>query len=128
MTTTSPTFTLITTPRGVTGSVSLARKIAAERNFRAPHHTASREGMAGEMAIAAGGVLYLDEPAQFSRSAVHMIANLWRMMDPACRPQIVVAIVDQKEDDHTAMDIARVVDLFDGWTVAEHHTPKANRR
>lgn len=37
--------------------------------FRAPHHSCSPESVAGEVALAAGGVLLLDEAADFRRTA-----------------------------------------------------------
>jgi DNA repair protein RadC len=38
--------------------------------FRAPHHSCSRAGIAGELRLAVGGVLYLDEAGEFRRQCV----------------------------------------------------------
>lgn len=124
MSKTLPTFTLITSPAAHRGSISKAREIAAEYggNFRAPHFTVSRNAISGEMALAAGGVLLLDQAADFSRSVVSMITNLWTNMDPACRPELIVTLSGDGTDDGTAAMLAHFVKTFEGWTVTEHYT------
>lgn len=125
-----PTFDLITAPTTISGIIRKAREIATEQggNFRAPHFTVSRAGMVGEMALAAGGVLLLDEPAEFSRTAINAVAHIWAAMDPACRPRLILTIRGNGDDATTASKLARIVDLFDGWTIAEHHVAASFRR
>lgn len=61
-----------------TQSGEAAERAAVARPWRAPHHTVSAGGLtgsgaltrAGEIALAHGGVLYLDEASQFSDDAV----------------------------------------------------------
>jgi len=38
-----------------------AREAAGDAPFRAPHHSVHDEGLVGEIALATGGVLFLDE-------------------------------------------------------------------
>lgn len=56
------------------------------RSFRAPHHTCSARGLLGggapcapgEITIATGGVLYLDEVLDFDRTALELVAQALR--------------------------------------------------
>ena len=117
-----PTFTVITTPIAASGLILKARELSAEHggNFRAPHHTVGRAAIAGEVALAAGGVLLIDEPAEFSRSVIGMIEHLWIGMVPACRPKIVLTLRASTDDKQTAAALRRVADVFDGWNVEDH--------
>ncbi len=74
------------------GATWLARRMARRRNglFRAPHHTASDIGAQGELAIAAGGTLYLDEALKFRRNTLAQLLSTWRMMPEAVRPDLVL--------------------------------------
>ena len=68
----------ITRIRSVAG---LGGRFARERPFRAPHHTISAQGLVGggshprpgEITLAHRGVLFLDELAEFSRSALEAL-------------------------------------------------------
>lgn len=74
------------------GATWLARRMARRRNkvFRAPHHTVSLTGLVAELAIAAGGTLYLDEALEFRRSALSQLFAAWRMMHEDARPDLVI--------------------------------------
>lgn len=122
--TSKPTMTLITTP----APIATARKLAAELggNFRAPHHTVSRAGLSGEMALAAGGVLLLDEPAEFTRGALSMLESLWAGMDPACRPEILLTVRATDDPKLAASTCKRLGELFEGWIVTEHVSNEHN--
>jgi hypothetical protein len=99
-------------------------------NFRAPHHTVSQTGMAGELALAAGGVLVLDDANEFSHSAISVIKNLLPMMDEAVRPVVVLTLRWPLEGCHPeyvpapvdfmSRQIERVGLMFEGWTVENH--------
>lgn len=61
----------------VRGTDAQAARALAEGTtgaFRAPHYTASPQGMREEVWLAAGGVLFLDDAANLSRAAVAAIA------------------------------------------------------
>lgn len=128
-------YMLITAGPGTDGMVARAREIAKDHggNFRAPHHTVSGAGMAGELALAAGGVLYLDEANEFSRSSISTIKNLVPMMDSKVRPLLIVGIRWQHDpfskekapEDVVERALDRTADMFQGWDVAEHFQGKS---
>ena len=82
----------------VYSAIGLADGLVCERPFRAPHHTISAAALAGasyrpgEVHLATGGVLFLDELAEFSRTAIEMIAQTLRAMPAASRPLVVAAV------------------------------------
>ncbi len=128
-----PALELITLPPGTRGATLIARDRAAEvgRNFRAPHHTVSVAGMMGEIAIAAGGVLYFDEPAELGRSVARRLQGCVAEMHPDVRPEVILAIrapdpKDPRSD--LSRDLARIGDLFAGWEIVGHQTPKPRIR
>lgn len=68
-----------------------ARNEATRRNghLRAPHHMASLIGLMGELAIAAGGVLMLDDIGEFRREGLRVLANHIASMHSTSRPCVV---------------------------------------
>ena len=122
-----PTLELITLQAGARGATTAARDRALTigRNFRAPHHTASSAAMGSEVAIAAGGVLYLDEPEEISLSAARMLYSTVRAMHPDARPVVILTI---REDcsgiphsyNTPEKRVARLARLFEGWRVGAH--------
>ncbi len=120
----TPTVEIITSPVPAAGLIYKARALAARHsgNLRAPHHTASRAAIGAEMAMAAGGVLLLDEPAEFSRAVVRMIADILVRMDPACQPRVILIIRGDEDPRATASTLARCAELFADWRVTQHHT------
>lgn len=121
-----PTLEIITCPPGHAGAVQIARErgLFLGRNFRAPHHTASAAGMMGEIAIAAGGVLYLDEPEGLSRSVAGQLRYCVAAMHPDVRPAVMLAIRAPGPEDprgDLGKDLARIGELFAGWEIAAHH-------
>lgn len=70
------------------------------RPFRAPHHTVSamamvgRQGRPGELALAHGGVLMLDDLTEFTAAVIDAIGSAIRQGQSfgyACRPVVLVA-------------------------------------
>lgn len=123
----TPALELITLPAGTRGATTLARERAHQigRNFRAPHHTASVAAIGSEVAIAAGGVLYLDEPEEISRPAAHMIYSTVKAMHPDARPVVILAI--REAGDGIPLDardqerrVERLAQLYGGWRVSVH--------
>lgn len=62
--------------------------------FRAPHHTVSVAGLLGELAMAAGGVLWLGEAESFQKAALGQMASIWAHMRPDVRPDVIFALTD----------------------------------
>lgn len=52
-----------------------AALVANRAAFRAPHHTVSKVGFMGELALAEGGVFMLDEAPEFRRACLEAIAH-----------------------------------------------------
>ncbi len=80
------------------GATILARHMGdVFRPFRAPHHTVSERGFAGELALAAGGTLYLDEAHELKTSVLSSVMATWGMMgaNPA-QPLVIASVHDEK--------------------------------
>lgn len=83
------------------GLTTYDKPLPPERPFRAPHHTVSDAGLTGvvgqnfyqtftgEVALAHGGVLMLDELVEFRRPAIERLAERLRLADIAGRPFLV---------------------------------------
>lgn len=71
-----------------------ARELAANIGgpLRAPHHTCSAIALLGELALAAGGVLYLDEVPEFRAEALSAMAHTWAKMTDGHRPTLVLGV------------------------------------
>lgn len=63
---------------------------AGNGRLRAPHCTVSGAGLLGELAIAAGGTLILDEAEAFRGADLLGMFNTWAMMHPMVRPRVVM--------------------------------------
>jgi magnesium chelatase family protein len=77
----SPSFAEAVEITNIRSIAGLGGGLAAERPFRAPHHTVSASGLVGggsrprpgEVTLAHRGVLFLDELPEFSRSALEAL-------------------------------------------------------
>ena len=77
-----------------------ARQLAVFRGdgpFRVPHHSVSQLGLLSEIALAAGGVLYLDEADEFNRSALRSGLRTIMQMDARFRPLVCISIRNETE-------------------------------
>jgi len=65
------------------GSLYEAKTLADEqgRPFRAPHHTVGACALVGEVALAAGGILYLEEVERFDAQALRVALGVVRSME-----------------------------------------------
>lgn len=98
-----PTITLINT-------IAEARAIGLGRAFRAPHFTVSERVIVEEVAMAAGGVLLLDEPTQYNRACLTAVLRVVSGMQPSVRP-VVCAIV--RTDDPETLE--EIDSRFEAW-------------
>jgi magnesium chelatase family protein len=82
----------------VYSALGLADGLVRERPFRAPHHTASAASLAGlshrpgEVHLASHGVLFLDELAEFSQTAIEVIATAIGSLPEVSKPRVVAAV------------------------------------
>lgn len=82
------------------GLTSYDKPLPPERPFRAPHHTVSDAGLTGmvgqtytgEVALAHGGVLMLDELPEFRRAGIERLAERLRLADIVGRPFVVATV------------------------------------
>lgn len=80
----------------VCGMLSKEHPMMRKRPFRSPHHSSTMQALAGggknpipgEMSLASGGVLFLDELPEFSRSAIEL------MREPLENKKIVISRVN----------------------------------
>ena len=101
-----------------------ARKVEASRKIgqlvggpiRIPHYSVSITGIIGELALAAGGTLVLQDAHEFRSSVLETMVTTWRLMYPRARPVIVFDSESARFPksigpiDHTVM--------LESWTVA----------
>ena len=52
----------------------------------------------GELAIAAGGTLWLDSAEEYRAGDLLALCNTWAMMRPECRPTIYFALTNPDEE------------------------------
>lgn len=64
--------------------------------FRAPHHSVSQAGLVGELALAAGGILFLDSVEEFRGSALLVLKNHMSMMAEGIRPLLFMTHGDEE--------------------------------
>lgn len=74
-------------PKEMPVAVLAAGAKEAVIHFRAPHHTVSIAGMAGEVALSSGGVLFLDEVHLFALVSIEYASSLVEKMHT---PPIVI--------------------------------------
>lgn len=105
-----------------------ARRLASIHGgaFRAPHHTVSVAALAEEIALSAGGVLYLDSAWEWGRQQLRCIEVVCGGMDHRVRPLILVGF--RSVDIGSGCDLKlldcclhRVADMFWGWRIMQHH-------
>lgn len=58
--------------------------------LRCPHHTVSREALIGELALAAGGVLYLTDAQLYTPGTLVRLVNVMVGMHAKARPLLVL--------------------------------------
>ena len=77
------------------GATRIAREIATAKGgpFRAPHYSSGPEALTQELALATGGVLYLDDVQEYPCSRLRALLATWRAMWPGARPILCLGLV-----------------------------------
>ena len=86
---------------------NVSRRLAQDfaMHVRSPHRTTSKLALQGELALAACGVLVLDEVNEIESCALRPLLNTWAMMSTQARPWLVVGFTsDRPEWSHTVRD------------------------
>ena len=120
-------------------SIEKARALAGVLvSFRAPHHTAPRAALVEELRLAAGGVLYLDEPGSFERGGVDTLARTIERGGPLPRAVVVntagwAGVTLPAGSRRYAERVRAVVAQLraacgEGLSAAEYHTNSAGAR
>lgn len=86
---------VIVARRGDTSPVRLAHRIGViRRPLRAPHHTVNDRGLVGEVAMAAGGTLLLDQAHLFKLNPLASAMATWKLMGGNPAQPLIVACVE----------------------------------
>lgn len=85
---------ILTNREGGNSPILFARDLHAKMGgpLRVPHHSVSEAGMLGELTLAAGGVLVLDEAREIRASVLRSLFGRWGAMHPEFRPLVVVDV------------------------------------
>lgn len=128
-------YELITAPAGAFGLVHRASQLAKAEGgpMRAPHHTVGGHGAMIELALAAGGVLFLEDPAEFSGPVLRALLTTAGHMH--CPPRILLGVrgrnatsasgarlADVQDEGTTGAMLERLASLLEGHTCVAHHT------
>ena len=124
---------LMQSPQGA-GKTIIARRLAVTVNgpFRAPHHTCSRAAVGAELALAAGGVLYLDDWQEWDYGTLQYLWDVWGRMRPGCQPMVALGWHPHSADYHRRYGKElppklvnlvwdRLRKLVDGMPKVDHH-------
>ena len=90
-----------------------ARSTAAAMScpMRSPHHSVRLNAMIEECALAACGVLLIDNASRVDKNTLHQVLRVWGMMTPAARPALFLVF----STDGIAEDTAEAI----GWAAAK---------
>jgi hypothetical protein len=91
------TTVLVQSTSGI-GITARARQLADGKRLRAPHHSCSDKALLSELALAAGGVLYLDEVLEFPARNLRVLFQTWCRMDAEVQPLLVLGIQFRRPD------------------------------
>lgn len=98
---------------GWSAALEEARKLAEEKGgpFRAPHHTVGTEALLSEVALAACGVLYLDQAEDVRATVLMRALSTVAHMHPRARPTVFLAVDDEKRRHVLAEAVQRAIEL-----------------
>ena len=89
--------------------------------FRAPHYTIGHQGMLGELALAAGGILFLDDILEFVPSVLRRLLWHWDHMDAKVQPILVVGLRLSTAKQATHHEWSRIEKLAEILPPIKHH-------
>lgn len=99
---------------------------AAGCNLRIPHWSVSQAGLIGELAIAAGGILVLDDVEEFRLSTLQALRNTLSMMQDSERP--VLFLTHRGEMTEPTERLAEALRALPGAEEDDRRTLEAARR
>ncbi len=107
---------------GKVGCIPYARKLATAVGgaFRAPHHSCSDVGVLGELSLAAGGTLLLDEFIEFRLGALYRLVSTWSRMADGVRPALVLTLRPSSDEAMRLLDLRHLEKIA-------HALPPINR-
>ncbi|OGR13008.1 MAG: hypothetical protein A2341_28115 [Deltaproteobacteria bacterium RIFOXYB12_FULL_58_9] len=89
--------------------------------LRIPHHTAGPEAMVGEVALAASGILFLDDILEFRTSTLRRTFAVWRQMHPKAQPILVIGLRLSDDQRSAEFEWPRIQRLAEDLPLIKHH-------
>jgi len=89
--------------------------------LRAPHYTVGHQGMLGELVLAAGGILFLDDILEFVPAVLRQLLWHWDHMDPKAQPILVIGLRLSRDEQAARHEWSRIQKLAEVLPPIKHH-------